>query len=353
MPRLEYLSQAALVVLAVLAAFVALELAEDIFAPMTLAFVIGIVMSPMSDRVARLGMPPVVSAAASLLVICLLIFLLALFFEPLVRRAVEAMPRVMAELNAALLELRDNFRGIEQATRDVSRALGGDSGQGVGAGEGAALPSVEDALFMAPIIVGQIVIFAGTLFFFLLTRSDVYDYLASAFDRGEDRADLARRFVVAEQNVARYFLTITLINAAYAVVVSGVMALVGLPSPWLWGISAGLLNFVLYLGPVVFVVACLLGGLTAFDGLYSLMPAAAYLGLNLLESQFVTPTLVGQQLQTNPLAIFVALVIFLWLWGAVGGIVAIPLLLWFIALSSEVRGQRRHESGEPERLSTG
>jgi predicted PurR-regulated permease PerM len=54
--------------------------------------------------------------------------------------------------------------------------------------------------------------------------------------------------------------------------------------------------------------------------------------MNAIEAQFVTPTLVGKSLSVNPLLVFVSLVFWLWLWGPIGGIIAIPLLIWTLTV---------------------
>ena len=107
----------------------------------------------------------------------------------------------------------------------------------------------------------------------------------------------------------------------------------GVPGAILWGVVGFLLNFVVYLGPAVFTVALLFAGIAAFDGWLALAPAAGFVMLNTLEGQFVTPALVGRNMELNPLLVFLALVFGIWLWGPIGGIVAIPLLLWVLVLN--------------------
>jgi predicted PurR-regulated permease PerM len=65
-----------------------------------------------------------------------------------------------------------------------------------------------------------------------------------------------------------------------------------------------------------------------------LLPAAAFVLLNGIEGQFVTPSLVGKQVEVNPLLIFLALIFGIWLWGPIGGTVAIPLMLWVLVLNN-------------------
>jgi len=105
-----------------------------------------------------------------------------------------------------------------------------------------------------------------------------------------------------------------------------------MPAPIIWGIGAALLNFILYAGPMVVVAALLLAGLIVFDGLMIFAPAAIFLMLNMFEAQFVTPSMVGRHISVNPLLIFVSLVIWLWIWGPIGGIVAIPVLVMVLVM---------------------
>jgi predicted PurR-regulated permease PerM len=107
-----------------------------------------------------------------------------------------------------------------------------------------------------------------------------------------------------------------------------------MPGPYVWGIVAGALNFILYIGPAVFAVAALLGGLLAFDGATAALPAVLYVCINGLEGNFVTPTLIGRNMQVNPLLVFLSLVFWLWMWGPIGGVVAIPLVLYGLAVVS-------------------
>ena len=85
-------------------------------------------------------------------------------------------------------------------------------------------------------------------------------------------------------------------------------------------------------GPALVAAALLLAGLLSFDGLAGLAPAALFVSMNAIEGQFVTPALVGRHMHVNPLLVFLSLVFWLWLWGPIGGIVAIPVLVWTLYL---------------------
>ena len=331
--------RAALVTIAVACVFAMCYFAASVVAPMVLAVVIGIVLTPITDKLQKLGLPGGVGATLSLILI--LAFLGTIFFaaEPMVRKASDSIPELSREMNVMMADFRESLQGIEEASDQVNEALGQEkppaNEDGDGRAEGAQMmPSVEDAILLAPAFLSQALIFVGMLFFFSYTRRGVYAWSARRFSRNDP--EVVERFFSAERTVARYFLAISIINSGYAVVMTLALMAIGMPSALLWGIAAGLLNYVLYLGPAVMFSAFLLGGIVTFDGTMSLAPAAIYAAVNLMESQFITPTLVGAALAISPLAIFVALVLFLWLWGPVGGIVAIPLMLFIAVLLGEL-----------------
>ncbi|MDO8358462.1 MAG: AI-2E family transporter, partial [Devosia sp.] len=83
-----------------------------------------------------------------------------------------------------------------------------------------------------------------------------------------------------------------------------------------------------FIGQATMLVVTFLIALGTRDGLASaLLPAACYWGLSFLESQVVTPNLLGRTMTINPFLIFLSLTFWLWAWGPVGGLVAVPSLL--------------------------
>ena len=96
----------------------------------------------------------------------------------------------------------------------------------------------------------------------------------------------------------------------------------------MWGGIVALLNYVPYLGPITGAVLLALGGLMTFaDAWYALLPAAAFIGVHLIEANLVTPTIIGRRLTINPLLILVALSFWGWVWGTIGAVLAVPLLI--------------------------
>lgn len=312
--------------------FVVLRQAKDLFAPVITALLLGIVMTPLSDIFDRLRIPSALAAFISVTLALLSILLMVLLIEPYVTQVIDRAPLIWNELRTTVEELKRIIRGLEEMTEDVAAAI--EANPDSEESEPVALPSLTDALFLAPQFAAQVMIFTGTLYFFLMARNSIYDWVSASFDTFGEK-DLR----YAAKQVSRYVLTISMINLGFGVLVTIAMQVIGMPSPIVWGVLAFALNFVLYLGPTVMIATLLVAGIVVFEGATSFLPAIVYLALNATEAQFVTPTLVGKSLSVNPLLVFLSLVFWLWLWGPIGGIIAIPLLVWTLAVVKGLSGQ--------------
>lgn len=322
-------SQLALIVLATLASFAALEAMSELAAPMALALVMGVVLSPLSGLWSRLGLSSALGASLSLVLALAFLGLIGLLLQPLAAQMVEQAPKVWADAQDVIQAIRGLADGLMEATREVSEvAVPQANAAPAVEADMVDMPTVTDALMIAPAVAGQILTFVGTLFFFLLTRNDLYDWTARRLAAPSQRGQVATRLRDAEMIVSKYFGTITLINGTLGLATAAVLQVIGLPGALLWGVVAFLLNYIVYLGPATLILALLFAGVAQFDGAIALLPPLAFASLNFLEGQFVTPAFVGKQMELNPLLVFVALLFGIWLWGAIGGIVAIPLLLW-------------------------
>lgn len=307
--------ETSLAIIALVAAVAGLKFAQNLLAPIVLGLVLAMVAAPFVRRLIRLGVPSAVCAFGALLLTGIVLTAALAMISPVVSQFLDAIPRLQYQV----------LRWLSTITEAIGAAgVMGDNLQDLDSDEAmaAAIPSLLSALWMAPNFMAQLMVFSGTLFFFLLTREELYDSLSKY-------APALRR---ADRAVSHYFTTIAAINAGLGAAVFVATSIYGLPSPMLWGFAAFLLNFVLYLGPISLIFALLIAGAMQFHGLMMFAPALTFLAMNLTEAQFVTPALVGQRMHVNPLGVFLAILFGLWLWGPIGGIVALPVLVWVSAL---------------------
>ena len=106
------------------------------------------------------------------------------------------------------------------------------------------------------------------------------------------------------------------------------MWLLGLPNPVLWGVMAGFLHFIPFLGALVGISIVTLVAAMTFDGLGAVLAVpAVYFALNVLEEYVILPLVIGKRLLLNPVVVFLWLIFWGWMWGIAGALMAVPLLV--------------------------
>jgi len=141
-----------------------------------------------------------------------------------------------------------------------------------------------------------------------------------------------------QQNISNYLLSVTLINLGLGVIVSSGLYFMGVPNAAMWGIFVAFLNFIPYFGPVAGIALLAALGLLTFEtSLWrALLPPAWYLLLHLLETNLITPVLLGRRFTLNPVVIFVSLIFWTWLWGIPGALLSLPILVSIKVVSDHV-----------------
>ncbi|ABG32041.1 AI-2E family transporter [Roseobacter denitrificans] len=329
-----YIARVVLVVVGMAAFVWLMKAGTHIFMPLIFALVVGVVFAPLTNFFQKLGAPPVVGALAVLIIVMSSIIAGVYIFYPVAAEFALRIPIMWLELRDVISGFRTTIENVENMQNQVAQSLapGASPEEATASAVEVSVPSVTDILSHLPAFAAQIMIFVGILYFFLLTRIELYKY-ADVSSLSISEEILYR----AEADVSRYFLTITGINVSFGVLVALVLSAYGMPNAIYWGVGAFLVNYVLYLGPISFAAVLLLGGFVVFDGPMSFLPALTYILMNMTEGQFVTPSLVGKQMSVNPLLVFLSLVFWLWMWGPLGGVIAIPLLVWFRQVNKEIR----------------
>jgi predicted PurR-regulated permease PerM len=185
--------------------------------------------------------------------------------------------------------------------------------------------------------VAETVLFFATLIFFITGQMKFRRYLATFFDSRDGKLRFIRIANDIEHNLASYVATVTVINAVLGIVVAAGAWLMGLPSPLILGMLAMLLNYLPYVGPACMAIILFAGGLVTFSSLgQALIAPACLIVLTTLEGHLITPTVLGRRLTLDPLAVFLAIAFWSWLWGPMGAFLAVPLLIVALVTLSHV-----------------
>ena len=164
--------------------------------------------------------------------------------------------------------------------------------------------------------------------FLLASGTMFYEKIIQSFARLSEKKRALRVVYDVEREISRYLLTVALINAGLgAAIALGLWAL-GMPNPFVWGAAAALLNFLPYVGALTTILLVAAIALISFDSLgYALLAPGLVILCNIVEGQIITPLVVGRRLEINAVAIFIAVAFWSWLWGFVGALIAVPLLV--------------------------
>jgi predicted PurR-regulated permease PerM len=142
-----------------------------------------------------------------------------------------------------------------------------------------------------------------------------------------------------QAEVSRYILTTLLINFSLGWLTAGVLWLLHVPDPLLWGAVAMFANFIPYVGAIATTTMLLLVGLIHFDELArALLPALCFACLTAVEGNLVTPMILGRRMRLSPIAILIWLLVWGWLWGVPGALLAVPMLTSAKLVAEHMRG---------------
>ncbi len=302
-----------------------LQAGQVFLAPVTLAVVIGLMFGPVADRVESFGVPPALSAAVVvLLLLSVIASFITLFAVPLSEWVARA-PLIWEKLQTQLASLKEPLQSIGEFQAQIASALGMEGAMAVTVEDGSTVTGVA---MLAPAVLAQIAIFLASLYFFVATREHIRISVLSMCVTRRMRWRTAHVFRDVEAKVSRFLLSVTMINLCVGTAVALAMWAIGMPSPLLWGAMAAVLNYIPYVGQAIMVtvlVAVGLGTQTTLPAI--LLPVACYAGINFVEGQIFTPHFIGRTLTLNPFIIFLSITFWIWAWGPVGGLVAVPTLL--------------------------
>lgn len=326
-------SQVAAIFIGLVAFVFALQAGEYILAPVAMGVVIGLMLGPVATMIERHGIPPGVSAFIVFLLFIVIVGLFALAVATPLSLWAARIPQIWSEFQIQLAQFREPLDSI-RAAREQIRNITGGKGLTVLVDEGS---PVESMATLAPALIAQILIFLASLYFFVATRHQTRIALLKLCFTRRLRWRVAHIFRDVETLVSRYLLSVTVINAVEGAAVGAGLYLVGVPSAALWGALAVVSNFIVFLGPLLMTIVLFAVGLTEFETIGgALIPPLIYQGINVLESQFVTPMVIGKAMTLNPFVVVLALIFWIWLWGALGGFIAIPALLVVYAIVSNI-----------------
>jgi len=331
----------AVIGLFVIALLAALNFARDVVLPILVALLLNWMFAPVIRGMQKLRISAPLGAAIIVLTLLSLfvggIYNLA---EP-ARAWLDRAPQVLRELGTELKIIAAPVKEVTSATDKVQELAQSIAGGGPDR-------KIQEVVVRERRLVTIFVdaakrfslstITALILLYFLLASGDLFlRKVIAATPQFADKKLAVEISRQVESDISTYLFTVTAINISLGCAVALAMYFMGVPNPILWGVTVGSLNFIPYLGDVASFTILTTVGLLTFDELWrSLLVPGVFYALTATEGYFVTPLVLGQRLRLNPVAIVLSLLLWGWLWGIPGALLAVPILVVLKTISERV-----------------
>jgi predicted PurR-regulated permease PerM len=318
----------ALTGLFVLALFYTLYFARGFVMSVTVALLLSFLFSPLVRALKRARIPEALGAA---LVLAGALSLLAVAVYQLSGPVAEWMakaPEMLRRIEGELRKVKQPVEKVTAATEQVEKLaeVGGGAQTVQIRSEG-----LSDTIVTQTMELFFEIMVVLILLYFLLASGDLFlRKLVTVLPTFEDKKRAVQIARETENNVSIYLLTIAVINTGLGLLTAAVMWWLGMPNPVLWGVLAGLTNFVPYIGAIATAIVLSLVALATFGTLQqAIMAPLLFLTLTSIEGYLFTPMMLGRRLTLNPVIVFVSLIFWGWLWGLPGALMAVPLTATF------------------------
>jgi predicted PurR-regulated permease PerM len=321
----------------VLALLYTVTLVKALIIPLVLAAFIGLALNPIVARGTRHRIPRWLGASVLMLTLLAgIIYGITMLAQP----AASWLHSAPSTIRSFIPKLEHITRPLEAAGRATQTLVNGHPVRpGADQSPSDVAFSVWDVLANAPKVLAAVLTVVLLVYFFLVYGDLILRRLveiAPNFGYKRHAVTIVRGI---QTEVSRYILTTVLINASLGALTAGMLFLLHMPDPLLWGTVAAFANFIPYVGAIVTTTTLLLVGLAHFDNVTNaLLPALCFAGITAFEGNLITPMILGRRMRVSPIAILIWLLIWGWLWGVPGALLAVPMLTSSKLIAERVRG---------------
>jgi len=335
---------ASLAVIALVASVYALHWASAVFIPLLLGVMFSYVLSPAVDRLQRWHIPRALGAAVLLFAVLGGLGSTAYSLSDGATALAESLPDAAQKLRQSLRALpgapESAMEKVQKAGAKLEQVAEESGSAASPAAKGVTRVQIErlrfnikDYLWSGTVgaigFIGQSMMVCF-ITYFLVTSGDSFRRKMAkiAGPTFSQKRITIQALDEINGQIRRYLLVQILTSVLVGVVTWIALLWIGLEQAAVWGVAAAVLNLVPYIGPIVVTAGLALVGFLQFGtpGM-ALLIVGVSLGIHIISGYLLTPWLTGRASRMNPVAIFVGVLAWGWLWGIAGLLLGVPLLV--------------------------
>jgi predicted PurR-regulated permease PerM len=313
----------------VMAIFYTLYFARVFLLPVVIATTLYFLLIPLLRLIKGIRIPEFLGAAIILLLLLgILSFGVTQLYDPVTEWIADA-PETVDKVERKVRDLRDSLLRVKRTAEELEKMTRVETKK-------KPLVIIEKPGLTHMFVTGtrDLIIVAAITFillYFLLAYGHIFiEKTVNLFRTQKEKNRILQIAGEIERTVSRYLITVTVINSCLGIVMTGAMYLLGMPNPLLWGVMAGLANFIPYIGAMTGVAVVGIIAVLSFESLgHALLVPSVYFTITSIEGQIITPTVLGRSFALNPVVIYIWLIFWGWLWGILGALLAVPILTVF------------------------
>lgn len=316
----------AIIAILVIVTIYFLEWAAAIIVPCVAAVLLAFLFKPAIRRAECWNIRPIITSGLIVIALTLIVFSGVLLASDSIKSFVAELPETADAMRTRALEFANQHESMDARVRAVedSTEESGTSWFANTFGGGFLFGPVFSQT--SNVLLGLIITLV--LGFFLMGMGDrLLLRVVQSLDRFEDKRHAVDAFRQIEHDISEYLLLRTLINVGLGGVSYLIFLACGLPNPVMWAFGAALFNYIPYIGPLLLGIMLVAAGVMNDAGLKSLLPAVLFGAVNTVEAYLVTPLVIGKRWRLNEALVFVWLIFWGWLWGIIGALLAVPMLI--------------------------
>jgi len=345
----------ALIVLATIAVLAVLKWASAFFIPLMLGFVFYYALSPVVEAMARVRIPR--ALGAGLLIASILFGSGAAIYSLAddANQLIESLPEAAQRLRDKIQERTSRKTPLEPVQKAAAELEKAAEAANTGRGGAAAVPrgvqrvvvekprfDIREHLWSGTVglvsLIGQIVLVTFLTYFLLLSGDSFRRKLVKITGPGLAQKKLTVQ-ALDEINVQiqRYLLVQLLASVGVGLATGFAFAALGLNHAAVWGVAAGILNLVPYVGSILVTIAAAVVAFMQFGEVeMPLLIAGVSLLINTIEGYLLVPWLTSKASRMNAVAVFIGVLAWGWLWGVWGLLLGIPIMMVIKAVCDRV-----------------